>query len=466
MESRHVERAIVAAFVAVVLSFVGATWVSERQGAEVERAALSIHGNAAPSIRRLETAKTELRRLQLLVHRALDQTSGDSRVLAINASRELLDDQLTAYEALPFYPGESEIWQEARTAIGRLDSVLSQMVGALAQGDPNAARQLEGQLDRTSDDLSRTLSQDIDLNVAAATRLAGQIQANRRQGIILAIVLDGLGILLAIAAAAWSLRVARAHALAVQTCREMAERRAEELDRFAGRMAHDVRTPLTAVGISLAMADRYAGEEPRLRRAIKRAIDVFHHVELVVDALFDFARAGAHPDPTARTSLADAAEHVAASLAPVAERMGADIVVNSGSRVLVACSAGLVETALTNLVNNALTYVEGRDKRIVTIEVSDDDLVARVTVRDTGPGLLAGADPVAIFEPNVRGPKARGRGLGLGLATVKKITESHGGQVGVSSSAVGCTFWFTLPVASIVRPERPKHEGAAPQPPN
>ena len=461
MESKQVERAIVAAFAAVVLSFVGATWFSERQGGEVERAALSIHGNAAPSIRRLATAKTELRRLQLLVHRALTQESGDSRVLGINAARELLDEQLAAYEALPSYPGEDALWRRARSAIGRFDGILGQIIGALAAGDLEAGRHLEDRLDSASDDLSRLLSQDIDLNAAAATRLAAEIQTNRRRGIILAIVLDGIGIVLAVVAAAWSLRVARAHATAVQACREMAERRAEELDRFAGRMAHDVRTPLSVVGISLAMAERHHGDEQRLRRDITRATEGFHQVELIVDALFGFARAGAHPNPDARTSVSDAADQVAANMNVMAEQTGARITVVAHSRAVVACSPGLVETAIANLVSNALKYVEGRETRLVTIETTDDSMAAKVVVKDTGPGLHAGTDPVAIFEPHVRGVKARGRGLGLGLATVKKIVVAHGGQVGVTSSPQGCAFWFTLPAAASGL-ERSQHDSGRP----
>jgi signal transduction histidine kinase len=81
-------------------------------------------------------------------------------------------------------------------------------------------------------------------------------------------------------------------------------------------------------------------------------------------------------------------------------------------------------------------------------------LAVDVRVSDTGPGLLAGTDSVAIFEPHVRGAQARGRGLGLGLATVKKIVEAHGGRVGVNSSSDGCVFWFTLPVASTTTPAR------------
>lgn len=81
------------------------------------------------------------------------------------------------------------------------------------------------------------------------------------------------------------------------------------------------------------------------------------------------------------------------------------------------------------------------------IGVTDAGSAVRVTVTDTGPGLPPETSPEALFEAYVRGTNARGRGLGLGLATVKRIVEAHGGKVGVQSSSAGCRFWFTLPAA-------------------
>src|SRR5206468_5432686 len=86
-------------------------------------------------------------------------------------------------------------------------------------------------------------------------------------------------------------------------------------------------------------------------------------------------------------------------------------------------------------------------ERRVTIAVEAEDDRVRIAVSDTGPGLPPGLDPTTLFQPYVRGPQARGRGLGLGLSTVSRIGEAHGGRVGVDSSAAGCCFWFTLPRA-------------------
>jgi signal transduction histidine kinase len=375
-------------------------------------------------------------------------------VLEISAGRELLDQQLAAYEALPLYPGEEAAWQRAKSAIGRLEDNLIQIEGVLEHGDVHGAHQLEARFDGSIEEVAKYLSQDIDVNVAAAAILAGRIQSSRRQGVIWALGLDGLGVLLAIGAAAWTLRVARAHARAVKACGDMAERRAEELDQFAGRMAHDVRSPLSVVGIALSTADRYGGDDPRFRRAIGRATDAFQQTHAMIEALLDFARAGARPNPAARASVSKAAEGVAVNMCTRAESIGADLVVHAGSRAPVACAAGLLESAISNLVNNALTYVEGRDRRVVAIETTDEGPAVKVTVSDTGPGLPDGTDPIAIFEPTVRGANARGRGLGLGLATVKKVVEAHAGRCGVSSSPEGCVFWFTLPSISTAIPAR------------
>lgn len=448
METRHVDRALVCAFAAVVLSFVTTTWVSERRTGIIERDALSIQQNAAPSIRRLATARGQLRRLQLLVHRALDHSSKGERITEIDAGRELLDQELSAYQSLPTYPGEQAAWQRAKVELGRVDAELASVISALQRDDLAAAKAVEVQLDATSEDASTALSLDIDVNVAAAAQLAAGIEKRRVQGLAWAMILDGAGVLLAVGAAMLALRVSRAHSRAVQALRALAERKAEELDQFAERMAHDVRGPLSVVGISLATAERYGGDEPRFRRAINRATGAFRQTSGIIEALFDFARAGARPDPNARASVSDAAEAVAVSMCTKAEQIGADIVVRASSHATVPCPAGLLESAIGNLVGNAITHVEGRARRVVAIEAADQGTDVTVTVSDTGPGLPADMDPVALFEPYVRGKNARGRGLGLGLATVKKVVEAYGGQVGVDSTPEGCAFWFTLPAVT------------------
>ena len=109
------------------------------------------------------------------------------------------------------------------------------------------------------------------------------------------------------------------------------------------------------------------------------------------------------------------------------------------------CSDGELSSVLSNLVGNALTYVEAAAVRQVTIEIVDQGQEVLTSVNDTGPGLPVDIRPETLFDAYVRGPNARGKGLGLGLATVKRIVEAHHGRVGVRSTPAGCTFWFSLP---------------------
>lgn len=446
MNARAVDRALIGAFAAVVLSFVAASWLSQIGAGEIEEAALSIHTNAAPSIRRLANTRAELRRLQLMVHRALDEAGPSrQRVLEIDAGRELVDQEVREYRQLPVYPGEAQAWRQAEDALDALDRELSGIVASLENDDLEGARGRQERLDEETETVARALSRAIDVNVAAASRLAADIGRSRRRGIHWTVTLDAAGVLLAGIAAALSLRISRAHSRAVQAYRDIAERRADELEQFAARMAHDVRTPLAAISLSLEVAGRYGSSDPRFSRALTRSQKAFSQTMSIIDALFEFASSGARPQPGARASMADAAEDVAAVMRARAEEIGAEIVVRASSHAEAPCAAGVLGSAIGNLVGNALTYVDGAATRRVTIEVTDDADEVKTTVSDTGPGLPVGTNPDHLFEPYVRGERARGRGLGLGLATVKRMVEAHGGRVGVRSSSHGCAFWFTLP---------------------
>jgi signal transduction histidine kinase len=80
---------------------------------------------------------------------------------------------------------------------------------------------------------------------------------------------------------------------------------------------------------------------------------------------------------------------------------------------------------------------------IVAVELSDARS-CRLSVRDTGPGLPPGMEG-AVFDPYVRASN-KIPGLGLGLATVKRLVDAHGGRVGVAPARPsGSLFWVELP---------------------
>jgi signal transduction histidine kinase len=87
-------------------------------------------------------------------------------------------------------------------------------------------------------------------------------------------------------------------------------------------------------------------------------------------------------------------------------------------------------------------------RRKVLVRARADATVVRVEVEDTGPGIPRDLQDV-IFEPFVRGTHTEVGGTGLGLATAKRLVESHGGAIGVSSAVgVGSLFWIEMPLAA------------------
>jgi signal transduction histidine kinase len=458
----RVDAVLIACFAAVVAAFVGATVYTQHRTREIEGAALSIEGNAAPSIRRLAGAEAELRRLQLLVHRALVAGAPSNRTIEIESGRALLDAEVTAYRGLQLYPGEAAAWRRAESGLSRLDGDVSDILDDLSLGDRGAALAAEERLDAASEDVARALAVGIDTNVAGAAALAAQIGESRHLGAIWAVELDTVGVLLAILAVALALRISHARARAVEEVKQIAEEKAGELGAFATRMAHDIRNPLTAAKLAFEDVLRNESVGERARRSAARGSRAVSHAAQVVEALLEFARAGARPPPGATASPSEVAEEVAAVLRARAEQVGAELEVTARSHAQVACAPGMLASVLGNLVGNALTYVDGSPVRRVAVGVEEEGDQVKVSVSDTGPGLPDGVDPATLFKAYVRGPGARGRGLGLGLATVSRIVEAHRGRLGVDSTAAGCRFWFVLPRAGGAGAERRDPAAARP----
>jgi two-component system sensor histidine kinase RstB len=107
------------------------------------------------------------------------------------------------------------------------------------------------------------------------------------------------------------------------------------------------------------------------------------------------------------------------------------------------------QRAIENLLRNALRYAH----ECVVVEVQADATGVVVEVRDDGPGIPP-EQWTSVLEPFVRidAPRSRAhRGLGLGLAIVRRIVQAHGGLVMVTDAREGgtCvrTIWPSIPIA-------------------
>jgi signal transduction histidine kinase len=121
--------------------------------------------------------------------------------------------------------------------------------------------------------------------------------------------------------------------------------------------------------------------------------------------------------------------------------------------VTAACSTGVLCSILSNLVRNAIKFMGDRPVRRVTVRAEPHGDEVRIEVQDTGPGIPAALQE-SMFDRYLRGPRVREAGLGLGLATVRRLVEAHGGRVTVrTAEGEGSTFRVTLPLARTPAPQ-------------
>jgi signal transduction histidine kinase len=219
--------------------------------------------------------------------------------------------------------------------------------------------------------------------------------------------------------------------------------RAKELDLVAQRVAHELMSPLTAVSLTLSILlrdhpdEKTAREVQRARRVLDRSRDIVHGIHA-------FARSAAMPASDATASLR---ARVLGTTAALRDRQGEAcpvVEVQDFEDVDVLMEPAMLDVVLSNLLSNAVTYTATSSVRRITVRARVGARRARVEIEDTGRGVPEGFART-IFEPYRRGPGARKGGLGLGLATVKRLVEGSGGGVGVRNApSGGAVFWFEL----------------------
>ncbi len=214
--------------------------------------------------------------------------------------------------------------------------------------------------------------------------------------------------------------------------------------RFVGDAAHELRGPLAAI--------RGRGDvlllDPALDAATREGVAMMRDeaarmgrlvANLLLLARGDEARAINRRPVELDVLLLEAARQ---ARAPAAAR-GVTVALGHEDQAAAWGDADLLKQLLLNLVDNAVAYTPPGGRVELSLDVDGER--ARLSVRDTGPGIPA-ADLERIFERFYRLDEARTRrsgGAGLGLAIARWIAEAHGGHIAVES-AVGQGSVFTL----------------------
>lgn len=234
-------------------------------------------------------------------------------------------------------------------------------------------------------------------------------------------------------------------------------KREEKLKRnFLSLISHKLKTPLSVLdGYTEMLLDRPANLTDVQKRAWKAVYEESRNLSKLVDKLITFTiiqRDIEEIEPKAVT-LEDAVKLAREGLTALIEGKATEIITDDSVSYCppVLADMELLVEVFKNIIDNGLKF-NTSTKKSVKISVTVTAAVAKVLIADNGSGVPPEQvdkvfQPFYQFEESFTGQV---EGMGLGLALVKKVIESFGGSVGLTTDAgKGCEFYFTLPLAYI-----------------
>lgn len=252
-------------------------------------------------------------------------------------------------------------------------------------------------------------------------------------------------------AASISLIYARKHAARAAEAQLAARqsRRLADVGALTGMLAHEIKNPLSTVGLNLQLLQEdlgpLNGDSERLRN---RLAIVQRETSRLRDILDDFLRyAGRLELDRKPTDLNALVEEVVDFFAPQALLQRVQLRFRPhGQPIIAEADAKAIKQALLNLMINALQAMNGPGELILSVSQKNNDLAA-IDVIDTGPGIPPEALD-KIFQADYSTKKG---GTGLGLAMSRRIAEEHGGALTVTSEpGKGSDFMLTVPLSKTV----------------
>ena len=235
-----------------------------------------------------------------------------------------------------------------------------------------------------------------------------------------------------------------------QTFDEMAEsiEKDRELERrLTTDVAHELRTPLMAIQSTVeAMVDGvFEADQERLETVNSEV----QRLGRLVSALLSLSRLENRSTPMKEevVDVGDLISQIVATHEAFVSDSGLSLAYEMEKNVLVKGDADMIRQATANLISNAVRYTpEGGH---ITVKVSRGDIMAAISVRDTGIGLTP-EECKMVFSRFWRADAGRARasgGLGIGLAVVKEIVDRHHGWVQVEGKKdEGACFTIHLPL--------------------
>ncbi|MBN1933397.1 MAG: PAS domain S-box protein [Anaerolineae bacterium] len=218
-----------------------------------------------------------------------------------------------------------------------------------------------------------------------------------------------------------------------------------ELERFVYTVSHDLKSPLITIKgfLGFLEQDILAGNAGQIKNDFSRISTAADRMQQLLDELLELSRIGRISNPIQEISLTALTQEVVEIVAGQLIERGVQVDIASDLPIVYGDRPRLSEV-LQNLIDNAVKYMGNQSHPRIEIGTEQTGRGLATFVRDNGIGIEPRYHDTVfgLFEkldPN-------SDGTGIGLAIVKRIVETHGGQIWVESegSGKGSTFYFTL----------------------
>jgi signal transduction histidine kinase len=250
-----------------------------------------------------------------------------------------------------------------------------------------------------------------------------------------------------------------------QTAIACAEQAAAAREELLATVAHDLRSPLGAIGLRATVLRKTSSGE-RIKKQAEAIERVVRRMDHLVKGLLDVATVEA-----GRLALEYSSFPASALIEEVIDLFGDTATSGSvrlehpsrDNQVWLRADRDRALQVLSNIVVNAIKFTPPQGQVEVSAEAETESAV-RISVRDTGPGIPADTLPHVFERFWKAGPRGRA-GTGLGLHIAREIVSAHGGHIWAESHpGSGTTFHFTLPAAPATEayPERAAARGPTP----
>jgi PAS domain S-box-containing protein len=219
----------------------------------------------------------------------------------------------------------------------------------------------------------------------------------------------------------------------------------KEMEAFTYSVSHDLRAPLRHIsGFTKILLEKY---RPTLPPEAQEFLEVIaqgaSRMGQMVDEMLKLAHTSRQALQVERTGLSSLVEDVVTLLSP--EIKGRQVQWKIGELPFVECDPVLIRQVFQNLIGNALKYSRPRSPAVIEIGQTEIDGREVIFVKDNGVGFeMEYADRLfGVFQRLHL--QEEFEGTGVGLATVERIVQKHGGRVWAQAELNrGATFYFTL----------------------